>query len=143
MIRHIGLTVSDLETSLDFYTKILDFKVHKRAEESGDFIDKFIGIKDARLTTVKMLDANNNMLELVYYKSHREKPNNNRVRRLSEIGCSHFALSVTNLDELYEKLIDYGIEFTHPVQTSPDGNVKATFCRDPDGTWIELVEELI
>ena len=142
MIRHIGLTVSNLENSLKFYTELLDFRIKKLAEESGECIDNFSGIKNIEVTTVKMVDPDNNMLELLCYKSHLEKPHNNKVRRLTEIGCSHFALTVDNLDNLYEKLVNYGIEFNYPVQISPDGNVKVAFCRDPDGIWIELVEEL-
>ena len=85
---------------------------------------------------------NKNILELLYYQSHPEKPFNNRARRISEIGCSHFALTVPDLDSLYNKLIEKGISFNYPVQTSPDRKVKIAFCRDPDGTLIELVEEL-
>lgn len=142
MIRHIGLTVSDLDSSLRFYKEILGFKVKKYAEESGECIDNFSAIKNIDVTTVKMTDKNNNMLELLCYKSHPEKPHNNKVRRITEIGCSHFAMTVDDLDSLYERLLSEGIEFNYPVQTSPDGKVKITFCRDPDGTLIELVEEL-
>ena len=39
-------------------------------------------------------------------------------------------------------LTEEGIEFNYPPQTSPDGKVKVAFCRDPDGTLIEMVEEL-
>jgi catechol 2,3-dioxygenase-like lactoylglutathione lyase family enzyme len=142
MIRHIGLTVSDLDSSLRFYKEILGFKVKKYAEESGECIDNFSAIKNIDVTTVKMTDKNNNMLELLCYKSHPEKPHNNKVRRITEIGCSHFAMTVDDLDSLYKRLLSEGIEFNYPVQTSPDGKVKITFCRDPDGTLIELVEEL-
>ena len=141
-IRHIGVTVSDLERALEFYVDILGFKVHKKADEFGECLDNFSSLKDVRVTTVKMLDDNQNMLELLHYQSHPEKPYNNMARRISEIGCSHFALTVEDLDNLYKKLVEYGIEFNYPVQTSPDGKVKIAFCRDPDGTLIEMVEPL-
>jgi hypothetical protein len=112
------------------------------ADEGGKCLDNFSALRNVDVTTVKMYDNNKNMLELLYYKSHPEKPHNNRERRISEIGCSHFALTVKDLDELYETLTSKGIIFNWPVQVSPDGNVKVAFCRDPDGTLIEMVEEL-
>jgi len=142
LIRHLGLTVSNLEESLKFYVEILGFEVLRMADESGDCIDNFSSLKDTRVKTVKMVDPSNNMLELLYYESHPEKPHNNRVRRITEIGCSHFALTVTDLDSLYARLTSEGIDFNYPVQKSPDGKVKVAFCRDPDGTLIEMVEEL-
>jgi glyoxylase I family protein len=141
-IRHLGVTISDLEQSLWFYRDLLGFKVHKIADEGGECLDNFSALRNVDVTTVKMYDNNKNMLELLHYKSHPEKPHNNRERRISEIGCSHFALTVKDLDELYETLTSKGIIFNWPVQVSPDGNVKVAFCRDPDGTLIEMVEEL-
>ena len=141
-IRHVGLTVSNLQESLGFYVDTLGFKVQKMANEFGECLDNFSALKDVRVVTVKMTDDNNNMLELLCYESHPEKPYNNMVRRITEIGCSHFALTVDDLDSLYDTLIDKGITFNYPVQVSPDGKVKVAFCRDPDGTLIEMVEEL-
>ena len=141
-IRHIGVTVSNLEKSLNFYTEMLGFEIQKKAHESGECLENFTSLKDVNVTTVKMVDKTKNILELLCFESHPEKPHNNKARRLSEIGCSHFALTVENLDALYEKLVDCGIEFNYPVQISPDGKVKVAFCRDPDGTFIELVEVL-
>ena len=89
-----------------------------------------------------MIDPNNNILELLYFNSHPELSDTNKLRRLTEIGCSHFALTVNDLDTLYSTLKEQGIEFNHPPQVSDDGNVKVAFCRDPDGTFIEMVEEL-
>jgi len=141
LIRHVGVTVSNLEKALEFYTG-LGFKPYKIADELGECIDNFSALKNIQVTTVKMCDENKNILELLHYKSHPEKPHNNKARRLSEIGCSHFALTVDNLDSLYDKLTHQGIEFNYPVQVSPDGKVKVAFCRDPDGTFIEMVEVL-
>ena len=140
-IRHIGIT-NNLEQALHFYKDLLEFKIYKIAEENGECLDNFSALKNVEVTTIKMHDSNNNILELLQYKSHPEKSFNNRARRLSEIGCSHFALTVSDLDSLYKKLTKEGIKFNHPVQVSPDKKVKIAFCRDPDGTLIEMVEEL-
>lgn len=46
----------------------------------------------------------------------------------------HLAMSVTNLNELVEKLEEHGIPMTH----SRSGR-DAVFCRDPDGNGVELI----
>tara|TARA_R110002167_G_scaffold66194_1_gene187501 strand:- start:203 stop:637 length:435 start_codon:yes stop_codon:yes gene_type:complete len=142
LIRHIGVVITDIEQSLQFYKDVLGFKILKKADESGTCIDNFLNIQNTNVTTVKMIDPNNNILELLYFNSHPELSDTNKLRRLTEIGCSHFALTVNDLDTLYSTLKEQGIEFNHPPQVSDDGNVKVAFCRDPDGTFIEMVEEL-
>ena len=142
LIRHIGVVITDVEQSLQFYRDALGFEILKQADESGTCIDNFLNIQNTNVTTIKMIDPNNNILELLYFNSHPELSDINKSRRLSEIGCSHFALTVDNLDSLYSRLKGQGIEFNYPPQVSDDGNVKVAFCRDPDGTYIEMVEEL-
>ena len=122
----MGIVITDIEKSLDFYVNALGFKISKRADESGTCIDNFLSLTDTEVTTIKMSDDNGNILELLRFNSHPDKADNNKNRLLNEVGCSHFALTVDNL----------------PPQISDDGKVKVAFCRDPDGTFIEMVEEL-
>ena len=139
-IRHTGIVVSDAERSIDFYTNLLGFEIKKDMVESGDYIDNFSALKDARVRTVKMTLENQDMVELLWYETHPEKPD--MQRPITRIGCSHIAMTVENLDDTYERLISAGVEFNSPPQLSPDGFAKVTFCKDPDGSLIELVEEL-
>lgn len=141
-LRHVGVVITDVEKSLQFYRDILGFKVHKMADESGEFLDSFLGIRGTKVKTIKMADVNNNILELLHFESHPEKSDDNKAKSLTEIGCSHFALNVKQIDSLYNTLTKQGIEFNHAPQVSPNGKVKVAFCRDPDGTFIEMVEEL-
>ena len=138
-IRHTGIVVTDLEKSKNFYCNLLGFQVKKEVDEHGEFIDNFLDLTDVLVTTCKMTLDNGDMVELLHYKSHPEKPD--RGKKITQIGCSHIALTVKNLDEVYDRLLSVGVELNSPPQHSPDGKVKVTFCKDPDGTFIELVEE--
>jgi catechol 2,3-dioxygenase-like lactoylglutathione lyase family enzyme len=80
------------------------------------------------------------LIELLKYISHDSGINNRSG--IVNAGISHFALTVENLEELYNKMILDGIIFNAPPQLSPDGYAKVTFCKDPDGNLIELVEVL-
>jgi glyoxylase I family protein len=139
IIRHIGITVEDMEKSLGFYRDLLGFVITRDMKESGECIDNFSGIKNILVRTVKMKDADDNLIELLQYYSHPEKA---QRQPIITIGCSHFAITVEDLDGLYAKLKSKGILFNAPPQFSPDGKVKLTFCKDPDGVLIEMVEVL-
>tara|TARA_R110002020_G_scaffold38953_2_gene116590 strand:+ start:294 stop:722 length:429 start_codon:yes stop_codon:yes gene_type:complete len=139
-IRHTGIVVTDLPRAKDFYCDLLGFKVWKEQDEYGSFIDNFSSLKNVLVTTSKMILDNGDMVELLQYKSHPEHPPTDR--RLTQIGCSHIALTVSDLDAVYSKFMKEGVSFNSPPQLSPDGKAKVTFCKDPDGNFIELVEEL-
>ena len=138
-LRHVGITVTNLEQSLRFYRDLLGCEVVCEMDESGKHIDNFSALTDVDVRTVKMKTKSEGMIELLFYRSHKKSP---EKRQIVNIGCSHFALTVENLEQLYDKLIEQGYAVHCEPQYSPDGKVKLTFCQDPDGTLIELVEDL-
>tara|TARA_R100001129_G_scaffold186479_1_gene178388 strand:+ start:2733 stop:3161 length:429 start_codon:yes stop_codon:yes gene_type:complete len=139
-IRHTGIVTSNIEKSISFYENF-GFKIQKDMLESGDYIDNFSDLSEVLVRTVKMSLENGDMIELLNYKSHPEKPD--MSRKITQIGCSHIALTVPNLDNLYDKLLEQDVDFNSPPQYSPDGYAKVTFCKDPDGSLVELVEVLV
>ena len=139
-IRHTGIVTSNIEKSISFYENF-GFKIQKDMLESGDYIDNFSDLSGVLVRTVKMSLENGDMIELLNYKSHPEKPD--MSRKITQIGCSHIALTVPNLDNLYDKLLEQDVDFNSPPQYSPDGYAKVTFCKDPDGSLVELVEVLV
>ena len=139
-IRHTGIVVIDLEAALHFYRDLLGFQIAKQMEEAGNYIDNISSLRNIRVTTIKMTCPSGQMIELLKYHSH---PAKQTERRICEIGISHIAFSVDDLDVEYERLKGKGIQFNSLPQLSPDGYAKVTFCRAPEGTLIELVEILL
>ena len=90
--------------------------------------------------TVKLKDLNGGMVELLEYESHPQSLEN--LRPIVNIGVSHFAMTVQDLDKTYEDLLKLGLSFNEKPAISPDGGAKVCFGRDFDGTLIELVEVL-
>ena len=138
-IRHTGIVVTDIEKSILFYNRYFGFEVRKDMVESGKYIDNFCSLDNVKVRTVKMALENGDMIELLDFVSHPER---NKTKKINHIGCSHMALTVENLDELYNMMKDNDVFFNCEPQFSPDGQAKATFCKDPDGTFLELVEIL-
>jgi len=138
LIRHFGIVVKDLEDSLFFYENLLGFKVFKKMKESGPEISTFLGINNVEVTTVKMKNQFNQMIELLCYSNQTNK--NNIV--INQLGPTHVALSVSNLDDLYQDFKNQNIEFISSPTITNDKFAKVAFCKAPEGTFIELVEEL-
>ena len=139
-IRHTGLVVADLEGALRFWRDLLGFKVEKQMDESGPHIDAMMGLKDVRVTTVKMTAPEGGMIELLHFQSHPDSPA--WLGQPNSTGFTHIAMTVVNLDMAVKKLDDAGVLFPAPPQYSPDGTVKVIYCKGPEGVLLELVERL-
>lgn len=139
-LRHVGIVVSNLNKSLHFYKDLLGLRVVRDARESGDCIDRMLQLSKVRVHTIKLsCDEGESLIELLYFSSHSQK-----TRKIYpySIGFTHVAFLVLDLDKLYKKLKRSRVKFTTPPEISPDDYVKVTFCKDPDGNLVELVELL-
>ena len=139
-LRHVGITVKNLEKSIFFYCNLLGFEIKKQMEEKGNFIDSISGLRNVLVTTVKMKhpDATSEgMIELLNYKSHDTACNRMKI---NHGGITHFALTVSNIKAIHRKLLNNNIEFTCKPMVSDDNGAIVTFCRDYEGNLIELVE---
>ena len=94
-IRHTGIVVTDIEKSIDFYRQYFGFEVQKDMIESGEYIDNFCSLEGVKVRTVKMALENGDMIELLDFISH---PEENNEKRINNIGCTHFALTIENLE---------------------------------------------
>lgn len=140
--RHIGLVVESIDKSLKFYQSVFGFSLKKRAyEDPGEYIESLVDIKDVKVEYAKMEISDGVILELLQYHSHpSKKPNFFYPSNLH--GCSHFALTVDDIDDIHEKLITYGGHCNSKPLRSPDGNVRVFYAHDPDGIILELVQDI-
>ena len=137
-VRHIGIVVKNIENSLKFYRDLLGLQIQRAMNESGEYIDNMLGFKDVKVKTVKMSAPNG--LTLVELLELDVPSGSSLPRHVNDLGASHVAFTVSNIDEVYDKLKQSGIKFNASPQLSPDGYAKVTFCLDPDNTPVELVE---
>jgi catechol 2,3-dioxygenase-like lactoylglutathione lyase family enzyme len=139
-VRHVGIVVSDMRTSLPFYRNLLGLDIWWDQIEEGALIEAVTGVKGAKIHTVKLRAPDGVSIELLQYLS-----NPRPVPALSGpdcVGCNHAALQVTDIEGLFKRAVAAGIEFNAPPQLTPDGKIKVTYCRDPEGVLLELVEVL-
>jgi glyoxylase I family protein len=140
-VRHVGIAVQDLDRSLHFYRDLLGLPVQRRAVEKGPVLEKILNLSDVEVETVKLgLSPENTLVELLSFRSH--PVSFLKYNRTLTAGPTHIAFTVENLDGLYTAMILAGVLFNCPPQISVDGKVLLTYCQDPDGTLIELVQNL-
>ena len=140
-IRHTGLVVTEMDQALRFYRDLLGIGkvVYDDIVESG-FHDKITATENVRIHVVMLEAADANRVELLQYLTHPAKAPQ-RVNSF-DVGCSHLAVQVENIDEMYQQMLREGVQFNAPPQVNPTGYAKATYCHDFDGTIVELVQIL-
>ena len=139
-LRHVGLVVNDLNSSLNFWCEILGFKIVKRLEEKGKALDTMLGLKNVNVTTVKLAAPDGGILELLRFNSHPSSCNWSGNQYST--GLTHIALTVQDIEDAYKRLKQAGVTFPAKPQLSADGKVKAIYAKGPEGIFIELVEDL-
>ncbi|MBT5953187.1 VOC family protein [bacterium] len=137
--RHTGIVVTDMIRSLQFYRDLLGFKIQIDRVESGEYISLLLALPKGRVHIVKLSSPDGVLIELLQFLSH---PEESSFPGVTPIGCSHIALSVSNIDEIYEEYREKGVTFLSVPVVSPDNFAKVVYCRDPDGSFVELVQEL-
>ena len=141
-MRHTGIVVNDLDAALAFYSDLLGFVETARVDESGAYLDNMLAVEQGRVTTIKLRAPGGGGLELLKVHTPEQSGVVSALPTTTQPGITHIALTVQDLDALYEDLRGAGIVFNAPPQRSPDGNVNVTYCRDPEGNFVELVEVL-
>ena len=135
----IGIIVSDIETSLDFYTKIMGMK-----ETGGFSIDETFGKKsglsggtpfDVKIMKV-MDDPNATELKLVAFGNEKTAPDKHIQDRN---GMQYTTYFIKSTDKILKRLKENNVPLLGetPINLS-DGRTFILF-QDPDGVFIEVI----
>lgn len=140
-LRHIGIVVSDLEKAVKLYQDYLGCElVVNLPGLTGAFQERLVGIDDIVMNVAILRTKDDNRIELLEYKNC---PGKKREPILSnDIGASHFALTVKNIDNLYESRKNFDVSFISEPLLSPEGYVKVAYAVLMDECIVELVEVL-
>jgi catechol 2,3-dioxygenase-like lactoylglutathione lyase family enzyme len=137
-LRHIGIVVRDIAKAMAFYN-CLGFNVKVRDLESGQFIDQVVGISSVKVETVKLINEEGEMIELLQYHSHPSSLDFS-LRASSHPGLSHIAFTVDDVEKTLQVLeLHGGFRVNDPVLNSIQ-TVKVAYCHDLEGNLLELVE---
>jgi lactoylglutathione lyase len=118
---YVGIRVTNLQKSIDFYTKLLGMKVTGRSK-----------IEQTKGEAVSLESEKGGfILELNYYGD--DSPYN--IKYVTGECLDHLAFKVDDLDKALEEASRNGHRTI--LQMKADGN-RWAYVEDPDGIWIEL-----
>jgi glyoxylase I family protein len=146
-VHHLSFSVTNLEGTVEFYTKILGVKLQSRGPNRYDTLGTALfgtkwGINQRHADIeLAVMNVGDTRVEFIQYKDPKAQPYH---KNPSIAGSAHLAFKVDNIEEMRKKLEEAGVEFHSPINSFMEGGkVEWKWCyfRDPDGIVLELVEE--
>ena len=138
-INHVGISVSNLDRSIEFYREMLDMELAGHIIPfSGPLFEQVMALENPR-GRIGFLSKESLQLELFEFSHPNPAPKDPNYS-VADRGISHFCVEVTDIDATYERLRVAGVRFHCPVLKFP-GGIQATYGRDPDGNVFELLDK--
>ncbi len=140
-LHHTGLTVRDLDRSLDFYRDLLGMELLFEQEKAGGYLARIVGYPDAHVRMAHLrFPEDEHRLELFQYLSPASR---GRAGEPRDVGITHVCLRVDDIEALHERLRAAGVAFTSEpvlVDTGANAGGVGVYLRDPDGVTVELFQ---
>jgi catechol 2,3-dioxygenase-like lactoylglutathione lyase family enzyme len=140
----IGMTVSDMDASVEFYSKVLSFEKISDVEVTGEDYERLQGVFGLRMRVVRM-KLGDEFIELTEYLTPKGRPVPVDSRS-NDRWFQHIAIITSDMEKAYALLRQHKVEHasTGP-QRLPDwnknaGGIKAFYFRDPDKHWLEILQ---
>jgi lactoylglutathione lyase len=124
---HTSIRTSDMERSINFYTKLLGLKLVSRRE---------IRQNNAEIAFLRDPEARGATLELTFYRNQKKFSQADYEDRVFD----HIAFEVKNMAKTIAEMREAKVTITdEPFRLGESGSLVA-FVEDPDGTLIELIQ---
>ncbi|MGJ5814595.1 VOC family protein [Paludibaculum fermentans] len=142
-VDSIGLTVSDLDRSVDFYTRVLSFQKVNEYEAAGTEVEQANGVFGARVRTAR-LRLGGEFIELTEFLAPQGRPAPVDARS-NDQWFQHIALIVSDMDRAYQWLRRHKVRHASsgpqllPAWNRNAGGIQAFYFRDPDGHPLEIL----
>jgi lactoylglutathione lyase len=122
-LLHTSITVKDMDESIAFYTKNLGMELLSRREVKQNNAEiAFLGIS-----------GTNHRIELTWWRDKKDYSEGDQL--------DHIAFGVQSLKQFVESLRAKGVEIAREPYTLGPESSQIAFIKDPNGIWIELIEQ--
>ena len=143
-LSHMGLTVGNLDSSLDYYRKYLGFTVLSDAERKGEWVEKITGIPGFHTRTVYLSLSPRRHFEVFGFFHPQAIPPERESRfRVGIPGC---VLNTDRLESLPvrddpEEARRWALLLGRKEEPFSEGRV--IHLKDPDGSSLRVLEEKV
>ena len=122
-IAHTSITVKNMEESIKFYRDVIGLKFVSRRE---------IPENKAEIAFVEG-DGGGSSLELTYWSEKKDWVDGDQL--------DHIALAVPDVEKAVKEFKRKGVEITKEPYSLQGSKHKIAFIKDPNGIWIELIDQ--
>jgi catechol 2,3-dioxygenase-like lactoylglutathione lyase family enzyme len=140
----IGMTVADIDRSVEFFSKVLHFEKISDTEVAGEDYEHLQGIFGLRMRVVRMR-LGDEFIELTEYLAPKGRPIPVDSRS-NDRWFQHIAIITSDMEKAYAWLRQNKVEHASSgPQRLPDwnknaGGIKAFYFKDPDGHSLEILQ---
>ncbi len=141
-VESVGVTVSDMDRSVAFYSALAFQKVSD-IEVLGEQYEHLEGVFGARMRIVRM-QLGNEYVDLTQYLAPPGRPIP-ADSRSNDLWFQHIAIVVRDMDQAFDKLRALKVQFvstgpqTLPLSIKAAAGIKAFYFRDPDQHNLEII----
>src|SRR5262249_7598198 len=143
-VDSIGITVSDLDRSVEFFSKVLSFEKVSEAELTGVEYERRQGVFGLR-TRVARMKLGEESIEITEYLAPRGRPIPVDSRS-NDRWFQHIAIITSDMDRAYALLRQNKVQHassgpqTLPAYIKPAAGIRAFYFTDPDGHPLEILQ---
>jgi len=136
---HGGVTVKNLQKSLEFYRDGLGLNVKFERLLTGPYLKTLLNLKFDGINVAFLDVPGGGFIELLDYQGIERL---SAASRPCDFGGGHFCFYVSKIDEIAEKMFRMGYlarsESCVDVTEGPNAGARVLYLLDPDGYPIEL-----
>ncbi|MGB2603967.1 MAG: VOC family protein [Candidatus Sulfotelmatobacter sp.] len=140
----VGITVSDMDRAVDFYSRVLTFEKVSDTEVAGDSYEHLEGVFGLRMRVVRMR-LGDESIELTEYLAPKGRPIPVDSHS-NDLWFQHIAIIVSDMDKAYDRLRQNKVEYASsgpqrlPAWNKNAAGISAFYFKDPDEHPVESLQ---
>lgn len=141
-IAHVGFTVSNLDSAINFFVEHFGFHLRHRQTQDNEYTRATVGLTDAVIDNAILASFDGECVELQLLQYIRPRVHGS-FAAVQQPGAVHLALAVEDLHAVYRSCSESGVEFSSPpnqIDSGRNAGGLIAYAIGPDGLRVELFQ---